>query len=85
MGTTASSYFSSMFATTSTLAEKAKLYGQRAFVGKVNRNVLEKHGYVESAELSIDETKELDQIYRKSQGLITLSIIRKQLLQYLGF
>lgn len=66
IGTTTSSYFSSIYGnTTSILANKAQLYGQRAFIGKVNFNVPEKRGYTETTESSINDTKALIQ-YIKS-------------------
>lgn len=59
MGTTTASYYGSVYGNTTTiLAEKAKLYGQRAFVGKVNRNYPERHGWSQSTGLDVKDTEE---------------------------
>lgn len=56
--TTTASYFASIFGDTSfILTVKAKLYGQRAFVGKVNMKAFEVHRYMEDKKYSIEDTE----------------------------
>lgn len=66
MGTTTACYFASIFGDTSlTLAEKVHMYGQRAFVGKVNMNAPHKNGYTENSESSLRDTEEFVEKVRK--------------------
>lgn len=59
VGTTTACYFASLYGKSSLiLAQKASKYHQRAFVGKVNANIVRDDGYFEETTESIENTKE---------------------------